>query len=419
MSDLRAPKGMADILAPASARWTALVARFAEQARVAGFGLALTPILEHVEVFQRVGASTDVVRKEMYDFVDKGGDHLAVRPEITASLMRAFVEHRPATPWKVWTVGPNFRRESPQAARYRLHHQIDAEIVGTDDPDADVEVIALLDGFYRSLGLGRYTLLVTSLGDRACRPAYVERLRAFLESRVGDLSEQARETLALNPLRVLDSKRAEDQAVVDAAPKALDNLCEDCEAKFARVRAGLDAAGIAYEIAPRLVRGLDYYTRTTFEFAAAGIDAAQNAIGGGGRYDGLVEQLGGPPTPGIGFGSGIERILLACDAEGVFDVADATADVFVVDVVDGTHARDLSAELRAAGIATERAYDGRSMKAQMKRADAAGARIALIVGGQEAAAGEITVRDLATGEQETIAAGDVVAHVAKRLKEQS
>jgi histidyl-tRNA synthetase len=418
MTDLRAPKGMADVLPPESARWARLVGIFADHARRAGFGLVLTPLIEQMEVFQRVGESTDVVRKEMYDFVDKGGNHVAVRPEITASVMRAFAEHRPTTPWKVWTLGPNFRYESPQAARFRLHHQLDAEVVGTDDPDVDVEVVALLDGLYRALGLRDYTLHVTSLGDRVCRPGYVERLRAFLSGRAGELTAQSRETLALNPLRVLDSKRAPDQPVIDEAPKIVDNLCDDCESRFARVRAGLDTLGIGYEIAPRLVRGLDYYTRTTFEFASHAIEAAQNAIGGGGRYDGLVEALGGPPgTGGIGFGSGIERILLTCDAEGVFGVPEATIDVFVVDTVGGAEALALCDELRRAGIAADRAYDQRSMRTQMKKAGAAGARFALIIGDRELGDGMVTLRDMVASDQEFVGRADVVDDVRKRLEE--
>ena len=322
MPEFQAPKGMRDVLAPESARWAALVATFAEHARRAGFGLVLTPLVEHVEVFQRVGDSTDIVRKEMYDFEDKGGRRVALRPEITAGLMRAFVEHRPPTPWKAWTVGPNYRYEQPQAGRYRQHFQLDAEIVGTDDPDADVEVIALLDGFHRALGLRRRTLALNSMGDPASRAAYVDALRAYLTEHSADLTAESRETLAINPLRVLDSKRAKDDDVIASAPVMLDYLTPDSARHFDRVQAGLADLGIPFEIQPRLVRGLDYYTRTTFEFAAHALDGAQNAIGGGGRYDGLVEQLGGPPTPAVGFGAGIERILLAGAAEAAWGRGD-------------------------------------------------------------------------------------------------
>ena len=315
---------MADVLAPQSERWARLLAIFAGLADRAGFGLVITPLIEHLEVFLRVGESTDIVRKEMYDFEDKGGRRVAVRPEITAGLMRAFAEHHPAVPWKAWTAGPNFRYEAPQAARYRQHFQVDAEIVGTDDPDADVEVIALLDGFHRALGLTQRRLVVNSLGDDASRAAYLAALTTYLQRNADDLSEQSRETLALNPLRVLDSRRPEDQPVVAAAPQVLEYLTPDAEARFDRVQEGLKVLGIAYEIEPRLVRGLDYYNHTLFEFPSHALDSAQNAIGGGGRYNGLVEALGGPPgTGGVGFGAGIERILLACDAEGVFAASTA------------------------------------------------------------------------------------------------
>jgi histidyl-tRNA synthetase len=317
-------------------------------------------------------------------------------------VVRAFVEHRPTTPWKVWYVAPNFRAEAPQAGRYRQHHQVGVEALGTMDPDLDVEVIALLDGFFRALGLRRYRLLLNSLGDPASRSAYLDALRRYFDERSGELSEQARQTLAVNPLRVLDSKRTHDAEVVAAAPRMIDNLSDDAGAHFERVQSGLRAVGVAYEIAPLLVRGLDYYTRTTFEFAADSLGSAQNAIGGGGRYDLLTEQMGGPPTPGIGFGSGIERTLLACDAEGVFPAPAGTVDVFVVDVVDGTHALALTSELRANGMRADRAFDQRSMKAQMKQADRSGASLALIVGEQEAADGTVTVRRMADAVQEAV-----------------
>jgi histidyl-tRNA synthetase len=410
---LRAPKGMLDILAPQSDRWMRLVATFAEHASRMGFGLIVTPLIEHVEVFHRVGASTDIVRKEMYDFVDKGERHMAVRPEITASLMRAYAEHRPTPPWKAWTVGPNFRYEQPQAGRYRQHFQVDAEIVGTDDPDADVEVIALLDGFHHALGLTQRTLQLNSLGDETCRPAHRAALVRHLTEHADTLSAQSRATLELNPLRVLDSKRAEDADVIAAAPKMLDYLSPEAERSFDRVMKGLAALGIGYVINHRLVRGLDYYNHTCFEIAADALDSAQNAIGGGGRYDGLVEQLGGPAgTGGVGFGAGVERILLACDAEGVFGASSGVVDVFVVDTT-GEAATAIAAELRAANVRTDRAFDGRSMKSQMKSADRSGASIAVIVGTDEAAAGTAVVRPMRGGEQEVVARDQL----ADRIKE--
>jgi histidyl-tRNA synthetase len=372
-------------------------------------------MFEDLGVFQRLGEATEVVTKEMFDFETKGGDRVALRPELTASIMRAFVEHRPPTPWKVWHAGPNFRYERPQRGRYRQFDQVDVEIVGTDDPEADVEVIALGWRFYEALGLREVTLEVNSLGDPGDRARYVEALRGFFEANLADLSEQSRETLGRNPLRVLDSKRPEDAPIVAAAPVMTDFLSADSAAAFERVQAGLGALGVPFELAPRLVRGLDYYTRTAFEYVGTGLGTTQDAVGGGGRYDGLVEALGGPPTPGIGLALGVDRTLMACDAEGTFPVPATAVDAFVVDVVDGTHATALADELRRAGLGADRAYGGRSMKAQMKRAGASGAAVALIVGEQEAGDGTVVVRDLRTSEQETVARADVVERVRKVL----
>jgi histidyl-tRNA synthetase len=406
---------MADVLAPDSARWVELVATFATLAERGGFGLALTPLIEHVEVFQRVGDSTDIVRKEMYDFDDKGGRRMAVRPEITAGLMRAYAEHRPPAPWKAWTVGPNFRYESPQAGRYRQHHQVDAEIVGTDDPDADVEVIALLDAFHRALGLRQRTLRLNTLGDQSTRPAYAEALRQHFAGRP-ELSEQSRQTLALNPLRVLDSKRPEDAEAIAAAPALAEFVSAEAAAQFDGVQRGLRELGIEFTVDPKLVRGLDYYTHTTFEVASHALAGAQDAIGGGGRYNGLVEALGGPAgTGGVGFGAGIERILLACDAEGVFPAPQQRVDVFVVDTTGSGTVTVLANDLRTAGWRADRAFDARSMKSQMKAADRSGATVAVIVGSDELAAGTVTVRPLRGGEQETVPREKLLHRLAELL----
>jgi histidyl-tRNA synthetase len=322
-------------------------------------------------------------------------------------------------PWKAWTIGPNFRYEAPQAGRYRQHFQLDAEIVGTDDPDADVEVIALLDGFHRALGLRRRGLLINTLGDDASRPQYLAALTEYLTDHTADLSEQSRQTLAVNPLRVLDSKRPEDAEVIAAAPQTLQYLTPAADAHFERVQEGLKSLGIEYEITPRLVRGLDYYNHTVFEFPSYALDAAQNAIGAGGRYNGLVEALGGPPgTGGVGFGAGIERILLACDAEGVFGAPTQRVLVFVVDTTGGREALTISAELRAAGISADRGFDNRSMKSQMKAADRSGAQVAVIVGPDELVAGEVTLRPLrAEGDQARIPRSELIETVKKRLRE--
>lgn len=412
----RATTGTHDVLPPGSARWGSLLAHFAGIVGRAGYGLIQGPTFEDVEVFQKVGASTDVVSKEMYDFVDKGGRHLVLRPEGTAGVVRAFVQHRPTTPWKVWYAAPNFRYERPQAGRYRQHHQLGVEVLGVDDPDLDVEVISLAADLYAALGLTRVELAVNSLGDATCRPAYREVLAAHLAVRAEELCDEHRARWRDNPLRVLDCKRPPCLAATADAPRTVDHLCDACAAAFTRVTAGLDALGIDHTVQPRLVRGLDYYVRTTFEFAATALDGAQDGIGGGGRYDGLAELLGGPPTPGIGFGSGIERILLACDAEGVFPVPEASVEVFVVDVTGGDSARDLTAELRRAGIAADRAYGGRSMKAQMKLADRSGAALALVVGESELAEGTVAMRRMAEGGgQHAVDRVDVVATVRKTL----
>jgi histidyl-tRNA synthetase len=412
----RAPTGTHDILPPESARWTAMLARFASHVERAGYGLLHNPIFEDIGVFTRMGEGTDVVRKEMYELVDRGGDHLALRPEGTASVVRAFVQHHPVTPWKVWYATPAFRYERPQKGRVRQHHQVGVEALGPRDPDLDVEVIALLWDFHASLGLREVVLKVNSMGDIDGRARYLHELRDYLRDHAGDLDPDDAEKIDTFPMRVLDTKRARSLPVARSAPTLLDHLSDDAAAHFERVQQGLTALGIPYEIEPRLVRGLDYYTQTTFEVQSAALDAAQNTIGGGGRYDGLVESLGGSATPGIGFGSGIERVLLACDAEGVFGVPDAPSSVFVVDVTDGTSARDLTHELRRAGFAADRAWEGRSMKSQMKQADRAGATLALIIGADELDAGEVTVRFLRDArDQERLSRDGVVDHLRNLL----
>jgi histidyl-tRNA synthetase len=415
----RAPIGTQDILPPESARWLALVATFADVAARFGYGLVHGPLFEDLEVFQRLGAGTDVVRKEMYDFRDKGDRHLALRPEATASVARAFVQHRPPTPWKVWCLTPAFRYERPQAGRLRQHHQVDVEVLGVADPDVDVEVIALGADYLHQLGLRQWRLTLNTMGTPADRVVYARSLQAWLAERVDALDPEDRDKIASHPLRVLDSKRPRTQAAVADAPPMLDSLDDASAVHFARVQEGLRALGLAFEIDTGLVRGLDYYTHTLFEFQSTAMEAAQSTLIGGGRYDGLVEQLGGPPTPGIGFGSGIERMLLACAAEGVDVVGGAAPlEVFVVDVTGGAEARDVTHELRAAGLRADRSFGGRSMKAQMKVADRSGARLAVIIGPDERSEGTVAVRDLtAGGGQESVPRDQLVGHLRKLLEE--
>jgi histidyl-tRNA synthetase len=357
----------------------------------------------------------------MYEFVDKGGRRLALRPEGTAPVVRAYIQHRPTPPWKVWYVAPHFRHEKAQRGRYRQHHQLGAEVLGVDDPAVDVEVIDLAQGFLAALGLTRYSLALNSLGDDVCRPAYLEVLRAYLRAHSGELCADSVARLETNPLRVLDCKQPQCIAVTERAPQLLEHLCAPCEAHFEAVQSGLDALGIRYEIAPRLVRGLDYYTRTTFEFASEALESAQNALGGGGRYDRLAEEMGGPPAPGIGFGIGIERVLIACDAEGVLPVHPPHVDVFVVDALDAgdgaaetpasgrTEVVTLLHELREVGLSADRAYGGRSLKAQTRAANRAGARYVVVVGRQEMARGAVAVKDMESGEQIELSRSRVVS----------
>jgi histidyl-tRNA synthetase len=385
---------MRDILPPESGRWRRFESVFTDVVEPAGYGRVVTPLLEDLGVFTRIGDATDVVTKEMYDFVDKGERHVALRPEMTASVCRAFAEHRPTVPWKVWYSGSNFRYEKPQRGRYRQFEQVGVEVLGVDDAHLDVEVIALAWEFYARLGLRQVRLLVNSLGEPDDRARYVAALHDHFAAAGDRLSEQSRATLARNPLRVLDSKREPDQPLIEAAPRIESFLSDEAAAHFDTVLAGLQALGIPHAIEPKLVRGLDYYRRTIFEIQGATLDSAQNALGGGGRYDGLVEALGGPPTPGVGFALGVDRTLLACDDEGVFDAVPATLDAFVVDVTGGREALMVSTELRAAGFVVDRAYDNRSMKAQMKLANRSGAACAIIVGDDELAAGTVVVKPM-------------------------
>jgi histidyl-tRNA synthetase len=378
------------------------VATFAEFAFRSGFTLALTPMFEEIGVFNRgIGENSDVATKEMYIFQDRGQRTYALRPEGTASIVRAFVQHQPTTPYKAWYVTPAFRYERPQAGRYRQHHQLGVEVLGSDDPAVDVEVIALAARFYVALGLTQVRLLINSMGHEECRTRYVDVLRGHLEEYREQLCDEHQKSWSHNPLRVLDCSKDACVAVTNDGPLLPDFLCAACAEHFAAVRRGLSELGIDSTLEPRLVRGFDYYTRTTFEFVADALGAAQNAIGGGGRYDGLTEQLGGKPTAGIGFGSGIERLLLARDAEGVTTpLLNRTTDVFIVDTTGENVASLLADQLRSEGLAVERAFDGRSMKSQMKLADRSGARVALLVGPQELAAGEITIRDLRSDDFE-------------------
>ena len=416
--DFQAPKGVPDYLPPESGEFVAVRDGMLAAARRAGYGDIELPVFEDTALFARgVGESTDVVSKEMYTFADRGERSVTLRPEGTAGVMRAVIEHgldRGALPVKLCYAGPFFRYERPQAGRYRQLQQVGVEAIGVDDPALDAEVIAVADAGFRSLGLDGFRLEITSLGDDACRPQYRELLQEFLFGL--DLDEATRERAALNPLRVLDDKRPAVKALTADAPVMLDHLSDAAKAHFDTVLAHLDALGVPYVINPRLVRGLDYYTKTTFEFIHDGL-GAQSGIGGGGRYDGLMAQLGGQDLSGIGFGLGVDRTMLALRAEGKA-VGDAgRCEVFGVPL--GEQAKrelaTLAAALRGAGVRVDMAYGDRGVKGAMRAADRSGARLALVAGDRDIEAGTVGVKDLSTGKQDDVAVASVVAEVLSRL----
>jgi len=391
----------------------ALYDRAAELARRYGYRYVETPGFEHTELFVRTsGETSDVVTKEMYTFTDRGGRSLTLRPEGTAPVMRAYLAHRAEmpSPFKAYYLTRMYRYGRPQAGRYREHRQFGVEIFGVAEPTADVEVIVLGDELLRALGLSRYELQLNSIGDAACRPAYREELLAYLRANADRLRDEHRERFADNPLRVLDCKHEACREVAAGAPRITDRLCEPCREHFEGVLAGLREAGLEPVVTPTLVRGLDYYTRTAFEFVSLVLSEAQGTLFGGGRYDGLAETLGGPPVPGVGFGMGLERVLLAVRDEGLEPPSEPGLAVFVVGLgaAGRAAAAGLLRELRAAGIPADGAYEERPLKAQLRMADRAGAAYAAIVGEREAAEGRVTLRRLADGRQEELGRADVV-----------
>jgi histidyl-tRNA synthetase len=386
-------------------------------AELAGYGYVEAPVFEDTELFSRgVGASTDVVSKEMFTFTDRGERSLTLRPEGTVGVLRAALQaglQNGQLPVKLRYAGPMFRAERPQAGRFRQFQQVGIEALGTQDPALDAEVVALAWQAFAGLGLTQVRLLVTSLGDEACRPAYRARLTAFLDGL--DLDEATRARAVINPLRVLDDKRESVQAQLEGAPLMIDNLCDACAEHHAAVLAHLADLGVPVEAAPRLVRGLDYYTRTTFELVHDGL-GSQSAVGGGGRYDGLSEEIGGPALPGIGWALGVERTLMALEAEGVAAPGARGPRVFFVPLGAAAKARALVLVngLRAAGIPADLAYGDRGMKGAMKAADRSGASYAVVLGDRDLEAGKAPVKALATGEQ-TAAPLDTLIDYLKEL----
>ncbi|MGV9543690.1 histidine--tRNA ligase [Nocardia beijingensis] len=417
-SSFSAPKGVPDYVPPGSAEFVAVRDGLLRAARLAGYGHIELPVFEDTGLFARgVGESTDVVTKEMYTFPDRGDRSVTLRPEGTAGVMRAVIEHgldRGQLPVKVCYAGPFFRYERPQAGRYRQLQQVGIEAIGVDDPALDAEVIAIADAGFRGLGLDGFRLEVTSLGDETCRLQYRELLQDFLFGL--PLDEETKRRAQLNPLRVLDDKRPEVREMTANAPLMIDHLSESAKAHFEQVLGHLEALGVPYVVNPRMVRGLDYYTKTTFEFVHDGL-GAQSGIGGGGRYDGLMAELGGQPLSGIGFGLGVDRTMLALTAEGKSAGNPARCEVFGVPLGDAAKQRlvVVAAQLRAAGVRVDLAYGGRGVKGAMKAADRSGAKFTLVLGDRDLAENTIGLKDMATGDQRQIPLPEVVGVIRESL----
>ncbi len=417
--ELQPPRGTDDLLPPRSDAMFELYEQAHHLAQLFGYRYVETPVFEHTELFARTsGGTSDVVTKEMYSFQDKGGRSLTLRPESTAPVVRAFLARAQdlPTPFKAYYVNANYRHNRPAAGRYREFRVFGAEVIGESAADADVEAIELADRYLRERGPSGVVLRLNSIGDAVCRPAYRERLVAHLRGHLDELDEDCRARLETNPLRVFDCKVDGQKDFVLSAPVISEHVCEPCAEHFAAVRAGLEAAGVAFELDPRLVRGLDYYTRTAFEFVSDALEGDQATICGGGRYDGLAEVLGGPSTPGVGFGLGLDRLLLAIGERAGGPSARVRGPVCFV-VTLGADSRDagrsLVRALRDAGIPASIALEERPLKAQLRTADRASARYAAILGERELTERIVTLRRLEDGEQRQVALDDVVNWLAR------
>jgi histidyl-tRNA synthetase len=407
MRELQAPKGVSEYFPPRSQYFEFVRETLIQSARTAGYSLMELPVFEDTELFKRgVGESTDVVSKEMYTFEDRGGRSLTLRPEGTAGVMRSVIENnldKLTLPVKVWYSGAFFRAERPQAGRYRQFYQVGIEAIGLNDPEIDFEVIAVADRAFKALGLKSYRLEITSLGDAKSRASHRKDLVAYISKL--KLDEATLERAALNPLRLFDDKRPEIREAMASAPLLLDYLSAESKENFARVQELLNSAKIEFTINPLMVRGLDYYTGTTFEFISDKL-GAQSGIGGGGRYDGLMAELGGNDLSGIGFGLGVDRVLLACEAEGIFDTSATKLDLdlFVISLGSSEKAfvANLVNELRDQGISCDMAYGDRALKGAMKSADKSGARFSTVIGADEIKSGTLALKDMKTGESKEV-----------------
>ncbi|HHY45013.1 MAG TPA: histidine--tRNA ligase [Firmicutes bacterium] len=420
---LKSPRGTADILPPESAKWIYLEGIVREVARRYNFDEIRLPTFEHSELFSRtVGETTDIVEKEMYTFKDKTGRDLTLRPEGTAGVARAFLEHGMASgplPRKLYYLGSMFRYERPQAGRYREHRQFGVEVFGSASPQTDVEVITLAMDIAEELGLTGTELVLNSIGCPKCRGAYREALIAYLSPHIDELCDDCRSRLNRNPLRALDCKNERCKTLVAGAPSSLDYLCGECREHWDRLREILSSVGIRYSVDKSLVRGIDYYTRTVFELKWPPLGSAGSTVCGGGRYDGLIEQLGGPPMPGVGFGMGLERMLLANEKGEKPIKAGGEIDVFIVspkagegqedDLKRETHLLELARSFRRKGLVCDFDPLQRSMKAQMKQADRMNARFVVILGEDEFRSGSAAVRSMRDGWQKTVPLGEVLA----------
>lgn len=419
MARFTKPTGTQDILPDDQAIWTHVLAHVTKLAQQYGFQRIDTPVIEHTELFARgVGDATDIVEKEMYTFKDKGGESLTLRPEFTAGFVRAYIENGMQVlpqPVKLYSIGPLFRYERPQAGRFRQFHQFNAEIFGTPDPLADLEIMLLAWDVYAGLGFDALSFQLNSTGCPVCRPHYVEALKTHYHAHEARICEDCRRRLDKNPLRVLDCKQETCQPVIAEAPKISDYLCDDCRTHFATLRQYLDSLNRPYTINHRLVRGLDYYTKTVFEVWAEGI-GAQAAVCGGGRYDGLMALLGGPPQPGVGFAVGLERTVLLLKTRGITVPELPVPPVYLAYLGDAARpqAVHLLVTIRNAGIGAQMAMGG-SLKSQLRQADKRGARLLLILGEDELARGEVTLRDLQHATQETLPISEVLSALRARL----
>ena len=421
MPEYSAPRGTYDILPDDQPYWRHITALAHRTAGRFGYRQLDTPIFEDVSLFTRgIREGTDIVDKEIYAFKDRGDDTLALRPEFTAGTVRAYVEHGMHTwpqPVKVYSIGPIFRYDRPQAGRYRQFYQFNVEAIGSADPAADFEIMLAAWDWYETIGLKGLSFQINSIGDKVCRPAYIEALRAYYALHLDTICGDCKRRLETNPLRVLDCKNEQCQPVIGGAPRTIDFLCEACAAHFTTLRSYLELAGRPYTINNRLVRGLDYYTRTVFEVWASAL-GAQSAVCGGGRYDDLAQVLGGRPTPAVGFAAGMDRVVLVMRGEQIAPPAIASPDVLVA--YQGEPAKvaavRLVMQLRAAGVRTVMSFDDRSLKAQLKQAGREGVRFAAIIGEQELAAGQVAVKAMfEKSEQTTVALATAAQTLAARL----